>query len=208
MDPSFWQQRWAAQQIGFHEAQVHPMLLEHGASLGAGARVFVPLCGKSKDMVWLHEQDHEVVGIELADIAVRSFFAEHNMSASETSSPPFEAFSAPGYRLLCGDFFALTPTQLGAFDGIYDRAALIALPPEMRRDYARKMTALSAGGTSMLLITVGYDTTIITPPPFAVDADEVVALYGHDWTIEVRNTRAADVKGQPGSEQAFVLVRR
>ena len=208
MDASFWQQRWAAQQIGFHEAQVHPMLLSHGASLGNNTRVFVPLCGKSNDMAWLHGQGHGVVGIELADVALRAFFGEHDLTATHTSAPPFEQFSAADYRLLCGDFFALSRAHLGEFSAVYDRAALIALPPAMRRDYAHKMSALCVSGTAMLLIAVGYDVNLITPPPFAVAAEEIRALYGYDWTIEVRNTREADVKGQPGTEQAFVLHRR
>ena len=207
MEASFWQQRWAAQQIGFHEAEVHPMLLSHGASLGVVGRVFVPLCGKSNDMPWLRAQGHEVVGIELAELAVRAFFDEHGMRAAQTAQAPFEVFSADGYRLLCGDYFALTNVQLGDFGAVYDRAALIALPADMRRDYAKKMSELCASGTSMLLITVEYDASIITPPPFVVSAEEVTALYGRDWTIASRGTRAADVKGQPGTEQAFVLRR-
>lgn len=183
------------------------MLIAHGASLGAGGRVFVPLCGKSNDMPWLRAEGHEVLGIELADIAVRAFFAEHGMTPAHTKVAPFEHFRADGYHLLCGDYFALTRETGGPFTAIYDRAALIALPPEMRRAYAAHMTALAETDTCMLLITVEYDTSVISPPPFAVSADEVSALYGDAWAIEDRGTRAADVKGQPGSEQAFVLRR-
>jgi thiopurine S-methyltransferase len=208
MDASFWQQRWADQQIGFHEAEVHPMLVSHGASLGGVGRVFVPLCGKSNDMAWLRVRGHEVVGIELAELAVRAFFDEHGMGAAHTTQAPFEVFSADGYRLLCGDYFALTAAQLGDFGAVYDRAALIALPPEMRRDYAKKMSELCASGTSMLLVTVAYDASVITPPPFVVSSEEVTALYGQHWTITPRGTRAAEVKGQPGIEQGFVLARR
>ena len=207
MEASFWQSRWEANQIGFHEAQVHPMLLAHGARLGAGGRVFVPLCGKSKDMRWLRAQGHAVLGIELADIAVRAFFAEHGMPPAHTKVAPFEHFSADGYDLLCGDYFALTRETAGPFTAIYDRAALIALPLEMRRAYAAHMTALAETDTCMLLITVEYDTSVILPPPFALSAQEVAALYGDAWTIEECSTRVADVKGQAGSEQAFVLTR-
>lgn len=208
MEASFWQARWAAQQIGFHEADTHPLLKAYGARLGDGAPVFVPLCGKSNDMPWLHGQGHNVIGVELATIAVRAFFDEQGLSATHTAVRPFEVFSSPGYRLLCGDFFALTATHLGPFAAVYDRAALIALPPEMRHDYARKMSELCVSGTTMLLISVAYDVTVITPPPFVVAADEVTALYGQNWTIEALATRAADVKGQPGTEQAFLLLRR
>ena len=208
MEASFWQQRWAAQQIGFHEAEVHPMLLSHAASLGTTGRVFVPLCGKSNDMAWLRAEGHEVVGVELAALAVRAFFDEHDMTATQLAAAPFEVFSADGYRLLCGDYFALTTALLGDFGAVYDRAALIALPADMRQDYATKMSELCTSGTSMLLVTVEYDASVITPPPFVVSADEVTALYGQHWTIAPRGTRAADVKGQPGTEQAFVLTHR
>jgi len=208
MDAAFWHSRWAANQIGFHEADVHPMLRAHGARLGAGGCVFVPLCGKSNDMPWLREQGHDVVGIELAEVAVRAFFAEHGITATQSTLDGFQEFSAPGYRLLCGDFFALTRATLGPCAAIYDRAALIALPPDMRRDYAARMTTLADSGTRMLLITVQYDTQVLSPPPFAVAAEEVAGLYGQHWDIEDRGTRAADVKGQMGSEQVFVLTRR
>lgn len=207
MEASFWQQRWASNQIGFHEADVHPMLIAHGARLAPAARVFVPLCGKSNDMVWLRGQGHEVVGIELADIALRAFFAEHGMTAAHSREGLFEVFSGEGYRLLCGDFFAATSPTLGRFDAIYDRAALIALPPEMREQYAAKLTALATSGTRMLLVTVDYDTSLLTPPPFAVLAEEVASLYGAQWSIEDLGQREAAVKGQPGMEQGFLLVR-
>jgi thiopurine S-methyltransferase len=208
MDASFWQQRWATNQIGFHEAEVHPMLRAHGERLGAAGRVFVPLCGKSNDMVWLHGLGHQMVGIELADIALRAFFAEHGMTPAHSHDADFAVFDAEAYHLLCGDYFALTPATLGAVTAIYDRAALIALPPDMRRDYAAKMTALVAPDTRMLLVTVDYDASAIMPPPFAVTAEEVASLYGASWSIENLGQRQADVKGQPGVEQAFLLSRR
>lgn len=207
MEASFWKGRWKANQIGFHEADVHPMLRRHGASLGTTGSVFVPLCGKSNDMPWLHAQGLAVVGIELADIAVRAFFAEHDLRATHASLAHVDEFSAPGYRLLCGDFFALDRASLGPVTAVYDRAALIALPPDMRRAYAAKMTELCDSATRMLLVTVEYDAGLITPPPFAVTAQEVTLLYGEAWAIEDLGTRVADVKGQPGTERAFALIR-
>ncbi|MCC6709623.1 MAG: thiopurine S-methyltransferase [Gammaproteobacteria bacterium] len=208
MESSFWKARWEANQIGFHEAAVHPMLLAHGARLGNAGTVFVPLCGKSHDMAWLVAQGLAVTGIELSDIAVRAFFAEHGLPAQHTRLDGHDEYRAPGYRLLCGDFFALSRDTLGAFNAIYDRAALIALPPAMRRDYAATMSVLAAPATRMLLVTVEYDTSVLSPPPFAVSAEEVSSLYGDSWDIEDLGTRAADVKGQAGTEQAFWLTRR
>ncbi|CAN0483421.1 unnamed protein product [Phaeothamnion confervicola] len=158
-------------------------------------------------MSWLRAQGYAVLGIELADIAVRAFFAEHGMTAAQRKLASFEHFSAGGYDLLCGDYFALTRGIAGPFTAIYDRAALIALPPEMRRAYAAHMTALAETDTRMLLVTVEYDLSLITPPPFAVSVQEVQSLYGDAWAIEDCGTRVAEVKGLPGTEQAFVLTR-
>lgn len=208
MEASFWKARWEANQIGFHEADVHPMLVAHGARLGTAGTVFVPLCGKSNDMAWLHAQGLAVSGIELSDIAVQAFFSEHHLDAEHARIDSYDEYRASGYRLLCGDFFALTRDILGSFDAVYDRAALIALPPAMRRDYAATLSTLAAPGTRMLLVTVQYDDGVITPPPFAVSEEEVMSLYSASWDIEDLGTRAADVKGQPGREKAFHLVRR
>ena len=209
MEASFWRQRWADNQIGFHEAEPHTLLREPWPQLGlaTGSRVFVPLCGKSHDMPWLREQGHAIVGNELAEIAVRDFFREHDMTAQQTRVGEFEVFASPGYELLCGDYFALTQAAVGPFAAINDRAALIALPPAMRREYATQLGQLAPSGTRMLLITVEYDLSVISPPPFAVSADEVVEHYRAEWDIEDRGRRAALVKGVAGTEQVFVLTR-
>lgn len=208
MEANFWQQRWASNQIGFHEADYHPQLLAHWPTLGVtGGRVLVPLCGKSLDMVWLRERGHEVLGVELSDIAVRAFFAERGLTPSVDPRDGYEVFTADGYTLLCGDFFALTTAALGAFAAIYDRAALIALPPDMRRDYAATLTRLAAPGTNMLTITVEYDTSVLTPPPFPVTGEEIQRLYASEWRIEDRGRVPAQVKGQSGIEGVYVLRR-
>ncbi len=208
MEANFWQQRWASNQIGFHEADFHPQLLAHWPTLGVTTgRVLVPLCGKSLDMVWLRARGHEVLGVELSDIAVRAFFAERGLTPTIEQRDGYEVFAADGYTLLCGDFFALTSAALGVFAAVYDRAALIALPPDMRRDYAATLTRLAAPGTPMLTITVEYDTSVLTPPPFTVMGEEVQALYADAWRIEDRGRIAAQVKGQAGIEGTFVLHR-
>lgn len=210
MEPTFWQQRWHTNQIGFHEARPHPLLLRHWPrlALAPGSRVFVPLCGKSLDLLWLRTQGHEVIGVELSAIAVNAFFAEHNLTPTVRTHAGLRIFSAAGYTLICGDYFALTPALLGPLAAVYDRAALIALPPAMRHDYAAALCTLVTAATRMLLITVDYDPSQITPPPFAVRADEIGAHYAADWDIEDQGRTTADIKGQPGSELAFTLTRR
>ncbi|MGB5737544.1 MAG: thiopurine S-methyltransferase, partial [Thiohalocapsa sp.] len=60
---------------------------------------------------------------------------------------------------------------------VYDRASLIALPPAMRPGYAAHLTTLLAADVQSLLITLDYDQTRMSGPPFAVAASEVKALF-------------------------------
>lgn len=209
MQPDFWHQKWAANQIGFHERETHPMLLAHWHKLGLGAakRVFVPLCGKSNDMLWLHQQGLEVVGIELSDIAVQAFFADNAMRARCDKAGALSRYSAQGFVLYSGDFFDLTPSELDAVDAIYDRAALIALPDPMRTTYAHHLDALASPGTRMFLITVAYDEAAVSPPPFVVSHDEVAALYNSNWQVTRLANAETTVKGQPANEAVFQLLK-
>lgn len=210
MEPDFWLDRWASQQIGFHEAVDHPMLVRHWSRLECptGARVFVPLCGKSLDMVWLAEQGYRVCGVELSAIAVNAFFAERELEAAVTGVPGGRLLQAGPFALYEKDFFDLDAASLVPLDAIYDRAALIALPPELRARYAAHLTELAAPGTPMLLITVDYDQNTVNPPPFVVTDDEVGQLFADGWSIERIDHATADVKGHPGHETVFQLNRR
>ncbi len=172
MEAPFWHERWAKHEIGFHMPKPHAALERYWSSLklDRGSRVFVPLAGKSLDLVWLARAGHQVVGIELSSVAVDEFKAEH----------PGES----AIDLRCGDFFDLTPDTLGPIDAIFDRASLVALPPAMRRDYAAHITALSKPGTQTLLVTMEYEQSQMKGPPHAVLENEVQSLYGAHPDIE------------------------
>lgn len=170
MEAAFWHERWAKHEIGFHMPRPHAALKDYWSTLALspGARVFVPLAGKSLDLIALAELGHKVVGVELSAVAVREFHEEHPEARS--------------VDLRCADFFALDAASLGPIAAIFDRASLVALPPAMRRDYVAKMTELSAPGTVTLLVSMEYDQREMRGPPHAVMPDEIHALYGatHD----------------------------
>ncbi|MGR8920568.1 MAG: thiopurine S-methyltransferase [Gammaproteobacteria bacterium] len=210
MEAHFWTQKWADGQIGFHEAEPHPMLLRYfdELGLGAGARVFVPLCGKSNDMPWLAAHGLEVVGVELSAIAVADFFRENALSASVTGAGALRRHVAGAYTLFEGDFYDLDLVALGHVDAIYDRAALIALPPPMRARYAEHLTHLAPPDCRSLLVTVDYDENAVSPPPFIVSEAEIERAYGDGWSVRRLGTGAAEVKGEPGTETAYLLERR
>lgn len=179
MDKQFWLSRWAENQTGFHRKGVNPLLLRFwpqvaGASSG---RVLVPLCGKSEDLRWLAERGHDVTGIELSLIAAKAFATEQGIVLGETHEPPFTVLRGKGITYYVGDFFDLTSTIGGRFDLFYDRAALIALPPEMRPSYAKHLQSLIADDAQGLLISLEYDPSLMHGPPFTVPEADVRKLF-------------------------------
>lgn len=190
MQPEFWHDRWARNQIGFHLDQVNPYLQRHWPSLGlmAGDKVLVPLCGKSLDLFWLAGQGLRVQGIELSERAVEAFFSEHQLHPQVSRRGAFKVYQCEGLELWCGDIFALTAEDVGDCSALYDRAALIALPAPMRERYASHLQALLAAHAKGLLITLDYDQSTIDGPPFAVLEAEVRALYA-GWQITFEETR-------------------
>ncbi|WP_417513084.1 thiopurine S-methyltransferase [Marinobacter sp.] len=217
MDHEFWHERWSKKEIGFHEGSVNQFLYDHWPELsGAGTEgVFVPLCGKAHDMWWLHDRGHSIIGVELSEIACKDFFEEAGEKAQVHPGKPFITFRHENLELWCGDFFQMTPDDLKHTRLVYDRAALIALPQSMRKQYVEHLTAIIPDGTRILLITLDYKTRI-TPPPFNVSDDEVRELYSADYDIEhiLTNTLPSDHmftkrKGLIGAtESVFRLTKR
>lgn len=179
MEPSFWHERWSKGQTGFHQERVHPNLLEHAAIfLGGGPhRVLVPLCGKSWDLDWLARRGHQVVGVELSELAVKQLHDDHGRVPEVSQEGPFTAYRSPNLTVLVGDVFDLpTHVGVGAFDRVWDRASMVALPPPMRARYVEGIRSVGAGG-KLLLNTLTYDPTVMSGPPFSVEPAEVVGSY-------------------------------
>ena len=199
MDPDFWNQRWQEGQIGFHQDAPTPLLLRHWPSLDllVGSRVFVPLAGKSRDMAWLAAQGHRVLGVELSALAVEAFFTEHRLQPQRHDSRYGTHYTAGGVELICGDAFALDESALADCSAVFDRAALIALPPELRQRYVGELYAKLPNGCRGLLITLEYPQQQKAGPPFAVEEAEVHALYDRDWTLSVLE-RSDILASQPG----------
>jgi thiopurine S-methyltransferase len=180
MRKEFWLERWERSEIGFHQDEINPYLLRHWQELPSsrGGEVFVPLCGKSLDMVWLRQQGSFVLGVELSSIAVKDFFHEQGKSPERVSGGRFDNYIADGICLACGDFFDLSKEDMAQVSAVYDRASLVALPPDMRERYARHLVAILPPSTQILLVTFDYPQAEMQGPPFAVSVNEVEALYG------------------------------
>ena len=151
--------------------------------LAADAEVFVPLCGKSLDMLWLRAQGHRVLGVEISPIAVRDFFRENDLAPKFSRQGPFERWQVDGLVILCGNFFDLKQYDLKTCSGVFDRASLIALPQDMRNDYADHIGRIIPAAAQTLLVTMEYPQEEMQGPPFSVREDEVQGLYGQTCRI-------------------------
>lgn len=191
MEPDFWLVRWREGRIGFHQDAVTPMLERHWDAVGAaaGSRVFVPLCGKSLDMAWLAARGHRVLGVELSRLAVEQFFEEQDLDPAITRSPLGDHYVAHDFELIVGDAFALDRDILAGCSAVLDRAALIALPADLRRRYAHGLLACLPVDCRGLLVTLEYPQHEMAGPPFSVVEAEVQALYGAAWKVDVLERR-------------------
>lgn len=206
MQPDFWHQRWSTNQIGFHEPQVQPLLVAHAGvlELAAGSRVFLPLCGKTLDIDWLLSRGHRVAGVELSSIAVDQLFERLGQKPAIRKAGVLECRSSAGLDVFVGDIFHLSAADIGEVDAVYDRAALIALPAEMRSRYAAHMHSL-IGRAPQLLVTLEYEQSQVNGPPFSVSAAEVRQMFSRIPPMELsRQGVPGGLKGKcPAMEVAW-----
>jgi len=210
MEAGFWHRKWERGEIGFHESDTNPLLMKHVEKLGmaAGARVFLPLCGKTRDIAWLLAAGHRVVGAELSAIAIGQLFDELGVAPAIAEAGSLARYSAAGIDILVGDIFAVSADALGPVHAIYDRAALIALPAGVREQYTAHLAAIT-GAAPQLLVTLEYDQQQLEGPPFSVDERELRRHYARAYRVECieRNAVAGGLKGSVAATEAAWLLR-
>ncbi len=194
MEIDFWLERWDKNEIGFHQQAVNPYLVYFYGEKGPlveqrdKLKVFVPLCGKSKDMLWLSQNGYKVFGVECSERAVKDFFEENALNYRFAEKDEYALYQANDQtsviEVLHGDFFSLQRSDLDDVTDIFDRASLVALPVEMRTRYAKKMAELQKPGIRSLLVTLTYDQSEMNGPPFSVSEYDVKALYSDDFSVE------------------------
>ncbi len=189
MTQSYWLDRWQRNDIGFHQEEVNPYLLKYWQTLNvpAGSRVFVPLCGKTYDMVWLHNQELAVFGVELSALAIQAFYDENELTPRYTPyyDSQFNHYSANNIDILCGDLFDLNENSLSNISAVYDRASMIALPSELRQRYVDHLLQILPPATQILLISFDYPQLEMQGPPYAVPLNEITKLYQNNAEVRL-----------------------
>lgn len=209
MHHEFWHQKWSKGEIGFHLPEANPLLVKYFSALNlqAGARVFLPLCGKSLDIAWLLAVGYHVVGAELSELAIRDLFASLHLTPAIHELGEVRHYSAANIDIFVGDIFQLTPAMLRHVDAVYDRAALVALPDEMRLRYSEHLMALSCSAPQ-LLICYQYDQSLVAGPPFSISALALAQYYQASYALHLLATVEVEggMKGRcSATEHVFVL---
>lgn len=210
MDTIFWRQRWESNEIGFHESKANPLLVKYfkELSIAKGSRVFIPLCGKTLDIAWLLSNGFRVVGVELVEMAVEQLFSELGVRPAITEAGEIKHYSAKNIDVFVADILAVSGKMLGPVDAIYDRAALVALPEEMRHRYTAHLMEIT-DRAPQLLITYEYDQDLMQGPPFSVSNKEVNQHYRdrYDLTLLASTNVSGGLKGKCAAIENVWLLK-
>jgi thiopurine S-methyltransferase len=216
-DRNYWIGRWQRGETGWQQSEVEPALVKWFSNR-MKKRIFVPLCGKSLDLKWLADQGHEVVGCELSLDACEAFFREHSILPRVTEKGKFQVFQGGSITIYGGDFFDLTADETGKLDAVYDRAALIALPNDLRKRYTEHMLKILSPSISGSIAVKEFEflqlVLVRTPtdnigPPYSVTLNEVEQLYGKVFHPQlIAACEDVDAAAPPGSrvQECSVLL--
>lgn len=211
MDANFWHRKWEESDISFHQNEVNPLLVQHfkTLSLAKGSRVFLPLCGKTRDIAWLLAHGYAVAGAELSKIAVEQLFAELGMTPNISNLGELVHYSAANIDIFSGDIFHLPSRLLGLVDAVYDRAALVALPLKMRRQYTAHLIHIT-NKAPQLVICYEYDQAMLDGPPFSISAEEIHQHYSehYELTLIANTSLPGGLKGKCAAIENVWLLKK
>ena len=209
MEANFWHEKWEKNEIGFHIEETNPLLIEHLDKLNLieNARIFLPLCGKTLDIAYLLNCGFKIVGVELSEMAIQALFSDLNLKPNISSIGKFTHYQAKNIDIYVGDLFDLDTDIIGNIDAIYDRAALVALPNEMRKTYTKQLIKISKTA-AQLLVCLQYDQSEMDGPPFSITDNEIRQHYENDYSISCteREEIMGGLKGKVTANQVVWVL--
>jgi thiopurine S-methyltransferase len=211
MEANFWHQKWEKGEIGFHRSEVNTLLIENVGklNLAKGSRIFLPLCGKTLDCSWLLASGYRVVGAELSEVAIRELFKELGVEPIISKIGNLELYTAKNIEIFVGNIFDVTAQLLGQVDAVYDRAALVALPLNMREKYTSHLIKIT-DIAPQLLITYEYNQQLIDGPPFSITEEEVKHHYANTYELKsvAHKEIVGGLRGNVASSENVYLLQK
>jgi thiopurine S-methyltransferase len=207
-----WQDKWEQGQIGFHQSEINSDLVNYMSryleiSEKNDFHIFVPLCGKTSDMLWLKERSKHIYGVELSPLALLQFSEENKLGLEKDLTPTIPSFKNHEYTLYQGDYFNLTKDHLPKLTHVYDRASIIALPQSIRKKYAEHLSEVIAA-PYIFLITIDYDQEKVQGPPYSVPQNEIYSYYSKDYNIQIEDEVAITDGLPPRFSEQNVTIKK
>jgi thiopurine S-methyltransferase len=146
----------------------------------------------------------------LSALAVDQLFDELALEPEKTACGDLYRYSAKGVDVFVGDIFKLSRVALEKVDVVYDRAALVALPEEIRGRYAAHLIEITHAAPQFL-ICYEYDQSLMEGPPFSIGGDELNRRYGktYDLTLIENADAPGGLKGEcAAKETAWSLKKK
>lgn len=184
MTENIWEKAWEENNTRWQQGQYNKHLVTyfHQLPIAKSLEVFVPLCGKSKDLLWLLKNGCKVTGVELCEKPIVEFFSESNLDYKIDRTRGYDIYTGENIKIIKADLFYLDTKFYSSFDFIYDRASLVAIEPAERSSYSNLLTKVLKPGGSILLITFSSDKPL-QGPPYSVSETEVKSLFRKDFEI-------------------------
>lgn len=192
-----WKNRWVVRNIGFHQSQ-HDGLLDAKEDEMFGGKtksIFMPLCGKTFDIVWMYKKGHTVCGVEIAEQAIKEFFDENEIDFDvETVENIGKLYKSKDglLRLYVADLFDMSRELCGQYDLIWDRRSLVAINLIDHEKYRDLVLSMMKDDGTYYLSTVEYDPAVWPGPPHTISDKVVKDIYGNYCTIELLEEKKRD----------------
>ena len=187
--PDFWESRYRDNLIPWDAGKVPAALQEYARNLPPGARVLIPGCGSAYEAAFLSDKGFDVLAIDFSPAAVEA--ARKNLADF-------------GAIVRLADFFEFDYGK--AYDVIYERAFLCALPPRMWPQFAPRTAHLLRPGGE--LAGFFFFQTTARGPPFGTSPDALHALLDSGFELVEDKAVTDSIPVFQGAERWQVWRRR
>ncbi|KAF8559025.1 S-adenosyl-L-methionine-dependent methyltransferase [Imleria badia] len=176
---SGWDDAWKIGLTPWDSGDAQPalrdLILSNELDLPKVGRALIPGCGRGYDATCITSHlGLDVLAIDISSTAVQAARDRFDRSSS----------GVPGTKVSfeVADFFEFSVPDGQRFDLIYDYTFFVAIPPVLRSDWGKQISALLRPG--------GYLITLVFPlnlpvdesgPPFFVKPEHYVDVLGEGW---------------------------